>query len=383
MLPFSHAARNLFRDPVVLVQTVGGYALVVFLVLFAGAFHAGMTGVLGGSGSPENVILLGAGSEESIERSEISPNSVTLAVAGIPSIATRLGQPAASGEVHYMGVVEVPGHSREQAILRGITAAAFEVHQEVQLIDGRFPSSGEVLVGRRAHTALGLPPDAITPGAGIVFEGRTFTVSGIFAAPGTVMESEIWMNLGDLMTATRRETLSCVILRMEDPSGFKNADLFSRQRLDLELVALRESDYYGRLAAFYAPLRGMAWLTAAIVAAGAVFGGLNMLYAAFASRIREFATLQAIGFRRGAILFSLVQESLLSALLGTLAGAIGAVVLLEGISVPFSIGTFSLRLDAGVILGGLGAGILLGLVGALPPALRCLHTPLSSAFRAG
>ena len=383
MLPFSYAARNLLRDPIVLMQTVGGYALVVFLVLFAGSFNAGMNGVLGGTGSPQNVILLGAGSEESIERSEIPPKTATIAVAGIANVVARLGQPAASPEVHYMGVVELPRRPREQAILRGITPAAFEVHREVQLIEGRFPASGEILVGRLAHSVLGLPRDALSIGSELVFEGQTFKVSGKFAAPGTVMESEIWMNLRDLMTAVRRETVSCVILRMETPESFKNADLFSRQRLDLELVALRESDYYGRLAGFYAPLRGIAWLTAAIVAVGAVFGGLNMLYAAFASRIREFATLQAIGYGRGAILFSLIQESFLAALLGTLIGTSSAVFFLQGISVPFSIGTFSLLFEPGVLSTGLCTGLVLGLVGALPPAYRCLNTPLSSAFRAG
>ena len=85
---------------------------------------------------------------------------------------------------------------------------------------------------------------------------------------------------------------------------FVNADLFARQRLDLELVAMRESDYYGKLAQFYAPIRGMTWLTAILIAAGAAFGGMNMLYAAFATRIREIATLQAVGYSRISIFVS-------------------------------------------------------------------------------
>ena len=184
------------------------------------------------------------------------------------------------------------------------------------------------------------------------------------------------------MTATKRDTLSCVVLRLDSLENFKDADLFSRQRLDLELVAMRESDYYARLAIFYAPLRAIAWLTAALIGAGAVFGGLNLLYAAFSSRIREFATLQAIGFRRTAILFSLIQESLIVSLLGTLLASGVAVFLFSGISVPFSIGTFALELRPAQIFAGLATGVLLGILGALPPAFHCLNTPLSSAFRA-
>lgn len=381
MLPLSHATRNLLRDPVRLIQTVAGMALVVFLVLLAGSFNAGMRGVLSATGSPQNVILLGAGSEESVERSEVPVQAVALATAGIRGISSRLDSPAVSGEVHYMGLVEAEGVEPAQALLRGVTPSAMEVHPEVRVLDGRFPASGEVLVGRLAHENLGLPDDALKPGKSMGFEDQTFLIAGIFDAPGTVMESEIWMNLGDLMTATQRDTLSCVVVRLDSPDGFKEADIFARRRLDLDLVALRESDYYARLAAFYGPIRGIAWLTAGLVGAGAVFGGLNMLYAAFSSRIHELATLQAIGFRRRAILASLLQESLLTAMLGTLLGSALAAAILNEITVPFSIGTFSLRLEPGVILAGLAVGLLLGVLGALPPALRCLGTPLTSAFR--
>lgn len=381
MLPFSYATRNLLRDPVRLLQKVMGAALVVFLVYAAGSFNEGMKRVLMASGSPKNVILLGAGSEESVERSEVSIQSETLATAGIVGIETRIGVPAVSGEVHYMAPLIVPEHGKEHALLRGVTPGAFEVHREVRILEGDYPSPGQILVGRLAHNSLGVPEEALAPGEPIEFEDQTFTVAGVFEAPGTVMESEIWFDRTDLMTAIQRDALSCVIVRMETEEGFKDADLFARQRLDLELVALRESDYYAQLAGFYGPLRGMTWLTAGLIGAGAIFGGLNMLYAAFASRIRELATLQAVGFGRGAILFSLIQESLLATLLGTLVASIVAVTFLEGITIPFSIGTFRLLLPLPVLGLGLLVGLALGTLGALPPAARCLGAPLPVALR--
>lgn len=381
MLPFYYATRNLLRDPVRLLQKVFGAALVVFLVFAAGSFNEGMKGVLTASGSPRNVILLGAGSEESVERSEVSVQAETLATAGIPGIEKRIGVPAVSGEVHYMGLLTIPGYGEEQALLRGITPSAFEVHREVRILEGEFPRPGEILVGRLAHHKLNVSKEAISPGSEVDFEGQSFTVSGIFEAPGTVMESEVWFDRSDLMTVIQRDALSCVVVRMSSADGFKDAELFALQRLDLELVALRESDYYAQLAGFYGPLRGMTWLTAGLVAAGAIFGGLNIIYAAFASRIRELATLQAVGFRRWAILLSLVQESLLATLLGTLLASFLAVVFLEGVTVPFSIGTFRLLLPMSVLGLGLLVGLILGTIGALPPALRCLGSPLPVALR--
>jgi len=125
----------------------------------------------------------------------------------------------------------------------------------------------------------------------------------------------------------------------------------------------------------------MTWLTAGLIAAGAIFGGFNLLYAAFAARIRELATLQAIGFRRTAVCISLIQESLLATLSGTLLAAFAAVLLLEGRSVQFSIGTFSLELSGSVLCSGLLTVILLGVLGAVPPAVRCLTAPLPSTLR--
>lgn len=381
MLPFSYAIRHLLRDPVRLAQKTSGAGLVVFLVLAAGSFNSGMKRVLTATGSPRNAILLGAGSEESVERSEVAVQAETQATAGIRGIAIRLGQPAVSGEVQHMGRIGLPGHPDARAILRGITPAALEVHREVRLIEGRYPRSGEVMVGTLAHEALEVSAASLAVGKSLEFEGQSFRIAARFEAPGTVMESEVWFDRNDLMTAIKRDKLSCVVLRLESEADFKNADLFCKQRLDLELVALRESDYYGKLAAFYGPLRGMTWLTAALIAAGGVFGGLNLLYAAFASRIRELATLQAIGFGRGALLFSLVQESLVSALIGTLLAAFLALFLLEGVTVPFSIGAFHLAMSPAVIGAGLVTGILLGSAGALPPALRCLRAPLPTALR--
>lgn len=382
MLPFAYAVRNLLRDPSRLAQKVLGAALVVLLLFAAGAFNGGMDRVLSATGSPRNVIFLGAGSEESVERSEIPVRAEAQVTAGVRGISRRLGVPAVSGEVHYMGLVALPdGGDGSQALLRGVTPSAFEVHPEARIIEGAYPRAGEVLAGRLAHHTLGIPADRLNPGETILFEGQRFRVAGRFAAPGTVMESEIWFTRPDLMTLTQRESLSCVVARLDDPEDFDQAEIFATRRLDLELTALRESDYYRKLSSFYAPIRAMTWLTVGMVAAGAVFGGLNMLYAAFASRIRELATLQAVGFRRRAILLSLVQESVLATLAGTLVAAALALALIEGRTVNFSMGTFRLALDPATALLGLLAGALLGLLGPLPPAARCLGAPLPTALR--
>lgn len=381
MLPFSYALRNLFRDKPRLLQTVGGSALVVLLVMAAAALTGGMKRVLAASGSPHNVILLGAGSEESVQRSEVAERAAGIAEAAVAGVEQVLGARAVTPEIHYMTFIEAEGGGRGQALFRGVSPQALLVHPELWLIDGSFPRPGQFMAGRLAWRRLGFREADLRTGARVSVDGQSLVVSGVFAAPGTVMESELWAPIGDIRMLAQRETVSCVVLRMERPEDFEEADLFTKQRLDLELAAIRESDYYGRLSAFFRPLRVMTWLTAALVAAGAVFGGLNTLYAAFAARIRELATLQAVGFGRRALLLSLIQESTLACLTGALVASLAALLLLDGLTVPFSIGTFTLAVTPGVALAGLATGLALGVLGALPPAWRCLRPPLPVALR--
>jgi ABC-type lipoprotein release transport system permease subunit len=280
-----------------------------------------------------------------------------------------------------MAMVEVPGHGSGQLSLRGVTLAALEVHRQVRLIDGGWARSGEVMAGVMAHHALGLKhPFAVDDT--VVIEDQELRVAGIFDAAGTVAESEIWLNRSDLNTLVQRETLSSVVVKLEDPDAFASVDLFAKRRLDLELSALPERRYYGNVEAFYRPVRGMVWLTAVLIAIGAVMGGLNMLYAAYSARIRELATLQTLGFSRPALLWTLIQESLLTQLLGLACAVLLMRVLLEGHVVRFSLGAFQLETGQGTLWAGISTALLLGTIGTLPPALRCLRMPLPAALRA-
>ena len=386
LLPFEYAVRNLGRSPLRLTASVLGSALVVLLVLAAGGFVRGMERSLSVSGGARNVILLGAGSEESLERSQIDMSVPTLVAASVPGIKQRLGVDYVSPEVNVALVVKTAGESKEehQAVLRGITPTAYLVHPQVRIVEGKPPRPGEyeIMVGRLAATRLGVDEAQLALGRQLWFDNRAWTISGRFAAPRTVMEAEVWAPLTDLQIATRRDTLSCVVLTL-DKATFEDVSVWCAQRLDLELVATRESDYYAGLLKFYGPVRAMAWVTAALIALGGLFGGLNTMYAAFAARVRELGALQTLGFPRRALVVSFLQESLLATAVGGIAAAVLALLLLDGLAVRFSMGAFALAVDAPVLLGGLAAGMGLALFGVIPPLWRCLRLPIVEALRTG
>ena len=276
-------------------------------------------------------------------------------------------------------------------MMRGVTPAASLVHESVSLTEGRWPQSGadEVLVGRMAGTVLGVSESDVQVGKALVIDGRPWAIVGRFSAPGTVVEAEVWLPLADLMTATKRETISCVVLTLDpyneatgEGADFGDIAAFTKTRPDLELVPMTEREYYGKLASFFGPIKIVAWVTAGLIAVGGLFGGLNTMYAAFASRIRELGTLQSIGYRRLAIVWSMIQESTLATAAGGLLACAVGVFLLDGLAVRFSMGAFGLLIDETVIGLGLLTGLALGVVGALPPAIRCLRPTIPVALKA-
>lgn len=396
LLPFEYAVRNLGRAPSRLILSVGGAALVVLLILVAGGFVRGMNRALGATGGANNVIVLGAGSEESVERSEIGASVPGVLAASIPGVRTTAHAAFISPEVHAMLPALTTRDSgakapARQVMLRGVAPAAALVHESVQLVEGRWPRNGsdEVMVGRMAPTLMAVSEAELALGKQLVIDNRPWTIVGRFVAPGTVIEAEVWMPLPDLMAVTKRDTISCVVLTL-DPFdertglGAEFADIaaFAKTRPDLELAAMTERDYYGKLASFYGPVRAVAWTTAALIALGGLFGGLNTMYAAFASRIREMGALQSLGFRRLAIVVSMVQESALAAACGGLIAIAVGVLLLDGVAVRFSMGAFGLVIDERVAALGLLSALALGVVGALPPAIRCLRPPIPVALKA-
>ena len=328
-LPFAYAFRNLGRSPVRLVASLAGAALVTLLLLASGGFVRGMQRTLT-QPEPlhENVLLLGAGSEESLERSQLDANVTTIAAASVPGLKSAGGVAFVSPELNVALPLHISAEAGDadghDAVLRGVTNTAFLVHPEVEVVAGRLPVAGadELLVGALAATRMSLDDDAVAIGRTLYLDGRPFAIVGRFAAPRTVMNAEVWVPLPDLQIATRREsTLSAVVLGLEPGRGrFADADLFAKSRLDLELVALREADYHASLSRFYRPIRVVVVLTAALIGIGGLLGGLNTTYAAFASRVREIGMLQALGYPRRAIVLNLTQESLFAAACGTAIG---------------------------------------------------------------
>ena len=391
LLPWDYGVRNLLRRPLRTVLTALGLTLVVFLLLLVVSFLRGLDTSLAQSGDPQVVLVHSITAGDNLENSSIGDQVPTLVRSELAEHVAQRGEVLALSPELYISTTLRPATENaaaQFAVFRGVRPEVFLVRRKAFITEGAFPKSGEVLVGRLAAAKLGMREEDLAVGQTITVEGATWRVSGHFAAPGTLLEAEIWVPLDDLKQQMKRPNDVSVVAVLLNPQGDRRRQLgdfddFCRFRYrDLELAASPETDYYGSLQKHYQPIRALAWLLVVLVGAAGACGAVNTMYAAVAGRVREFAALQAVGFPRRAIGLSLLQESVLLAAVATLTATGLALVLLQGMAIRFTMGAFTLQLDQLALLVGCGAGLALGVVGAIPPAVRAFRLPITAALKA-
>jgi ABC-type antimicrobial peptide transport system permease subunit len=381
-LPWEYGVRNLLRRPVRSALTFVALAAVVLLVLAVVGFIRGLESSLARSGNPRVALVFSRGMGENLEYSSVPMRTSDLLAASLQGVQRRYGERYVSPELYLGTQVDLEtGGEPAFGLVRGVTPAALLVHNQVQLVSGRWPEAGEILVGRLAGTKLGSAPGRLEPGRSLDIEGRTWRISGVFSAGGSTFESEIWCRLDDLQQALKRQDLSLVALTLRPDADFADVELFCAERLDLELQTMRQVEYFATLQRDYGPVRQIAWLMVWLVGGAGVFCGLNTMYGAVAGRVRELATLQTIGFLRRAIVLSLVQEGTILAAAASLAAAAVAVVVFREMAVRFTMSAVELRMDGPTLLIGCGIGLSLGVLGSLPPAARILRLPVVDGLK--
>ena len=383
LLPWDYGVRNLLRRPGRTALTLLGLTTVVFLVLLVVSFVRGLETSLAVSGDPRIVLVHSLGAGENIENSTIAGQGPGVLAANLSRLETRYRQKYLSPEL-YLGTEITTESVAEPALglVRGVTLTAPLVRRQFQILEGAWPTSGTVIVGRLAHAKLGCPPHELGIGRTLQMEGRTWKISGRFAAAGAVFESEIWCPVEDLQHAMKRQDLSLMAVTVSEPKGLADVNEFCKERVDLEWEATPELKYYATLQTYYGPVRSVAWLIVALVCGAGTFAGLNTMYGAVVGRVRELAMLQTLGFSRRAIALSIVQEGVLLAATGALLAVALAIPVLDGVAMRFTMGAFTLRLDGVTVLYGLSTGLAIGVLGSIPPAWQALRMPVVDALKA-
>jgi ABC-type antimicrobial peptide transport system permease subunit len=169
----------------------------------------------------------------------------------------------------------------------------------------------------------------LSPGSQLRQGTNVWNVVGVFADNGSVSESEIWSDAIVLQGVYNRGTsYQSTRVRLESAAAlqtFKDA-LTSDPRVNVRV--LTERQYYGQQArALVALVSILGSAIAVLMGIAAIFGALNTMYSAVASRTKEIATLRAIGFSAFPVVTSVLVEALF---LGLIGGVIGGAIAYVG-----------------------------------------------------
>jgi putative ABC transport system permease protein len=364
------------------IGTAGVVAVLVGVLSIAAGFRRAMVN----SGSADTVIVLRSGSDSEMV-SGFSRGETRL-IADAPGVARNAQGPLASAELFV--VANLPKRSTgtdANVPLRGVEGAAVEVRNGLKIVAGRMFAWGrnEVIAGTGAAREFA----GLEVGGTVKVGRESWPVVGVFAAGGGVAESEIWTDATVLQAAYNRgDSFQSVHARLSSADAFQAFKDSLTSNPQLSVKVLRQSDHYAEQSQILTRLiTSLGFLIAFLMAVGAVFGALNTMYSAVASRTREVATLRALGFGRSAIVVALMIESVLLALAG---GALGGFLAYAGFNnfhaatmnwQSFSQVTFAFAVTPQLLVQGVVWATVIGLIGGLLPAIRAARLPIAASLR--
>ena len=363
------------------LSTVVAVGLVVMVLLSFLAMANGFQRTIEGSGAPDIAVVLRGGSQSEIN-SVVTREQVRLVEEG-PGVAKGAdGKPLVSAEL-YLTVdgIKRTTNTKANLPLRGIGAEGARLRRGITLVEGRMfnPGSNEIVVGKGLRSEF----SGFDLGQTVIFATTRWTVVGVFAAEGSVFESEIWADLPVVQSLFKRNNVfQTVRARLTSPAALADLKTYVENDPRLKLDVKSESEYFAEQASRTSDLiQKLGWPLAIAMAFGALAGALNTMYSSVAARAVEIATLRAIGFGGLPAFVGTLIESLILAAIGGALGALATWLIFDGftastLGASFTQVVFSFQLSPRLIEQGVVLALVVGLIGGLFPAIRAARMPI-------
>ena len=363
-----------------------GVAAVVLVFAAVLSMAKGFERTMISAGSEDTAIIMRSGATS--EMNSGLSHEQTLIVANAPGVLKDGDTPLASAELYVVVDIKKKSTNEDANVpLRGVQQSAFDVRNNVEIIEGRMFETGknEFVVGRAAQQEF----VGLDVGSTVRFGQTEWNVVGTFSAGGSVSESELWTDVRVLQDAYRRgNSYQSIRVRLTDPAALEQLERYLEDDPRIDPDVMSERTYYSTQAeALSRFIRMIGYPLTILMAIGAVFGALNSMYSSVSARGKEIATLRALGFGPFSVMVSTVVESLLLAAAGGVIGGAVAYLVFNGFRVStlngasFSQVVFDFAVTGDLLLQGIVAALIIGVVGGLFPALRAARLPVAQALR--
>jgi putative ABC transport system permease protein len=307
-------------------------------------------------------------------------------VAVAPGVVQSARGPLVSGTLFsFMELPQwAPGLLAEAAV-RGVDPKFTSVMPNFRILRGRMFRTGlnELIVGANDEKLF----SELELGKTVHWRTRDWKVVGIFSTGSARYDSSALADIHQIQAINESGTrISSIFTKLTSPGAFpqfkRALERDPRFRGAVERLSDFENEIGNQLSLLLSTADGVITLLMAI---GAVFGALNIMYANVAQRRGEIATLRALGFGRAAILAAVLSEALVLSLLGGGLGVLAAYLLFNGYEASTSLGGSLTEFKFTVTPEAIAIGLLLtlgmGFVGGFFPAVRAARLPLARALR--
>ncbi|MGC8534068.1 MAG: ABC transporter permease [Rhizomicrobium sp.] len=272
-----------------------------------------------------------------------------------------------------------------EAGLRGVGPDYTQVIPHFHIVRGRMfrPGVDEIMAGVGAADEF----PALSLGKTLHWHNRDWKIVGIYSTGNALRDSESITDVHEIQSLKGQgNNYSLIYARLASPAdfaAFKTA-LTSDPRLAVSVERL--SDFEREFASTLDLVIETAdAVITALMAVGAIFGALNIMYANVAARLGEMATLRALGFARLPILASVLMEALVLALVGGGLGVVAAWLAFDGYTATTAVGgsltQFHFAVTPFAVAAALGLTLVMGFAGGLLPALRAARLPIAKSLR--
>jgi putative ABC transport system permease protein len=373
--------QRLGASSVVVIGIAGVVGVLVALLAMGEGFQETMKQ----TGSDDTAIAIRAGALAEVN-SVLGRDDTALITQAAGVAKDQDGRPIASPALVVVASLPKKSNGLDANVeVRGVGAEVWALRPDIRIVAGRKfkPGLRELIAGTGARNQF----VGVDLGSKLNLNNQQWTIVGTFDS-GDAHNSEVWGD-ADVVASTYRRGSSrtSVTVRLAGADSFDafKAAVTADPRLKVDVKTTRA--YYSEQSEGLVKLiRILGTTIGVIMGIGAIFGALNTMYAAVATRAREIATLRAIGFRGMPVIVSVLIETMLLALAGGVLGAAIAWLLFDNYSVStlgsnFSQVVFAFKVSPSLVWTGLKWALAIGFVGGLFPAIRAARMPVTVALR--
>ncbi|MDF1513526.1 MAG: ABC transporter permease [Anaerolineae bacterium] len=349
----SSALRNILRQPIRTLLTITGIGIAMMAMIMLGSMGEGLIDTMQGFGG-NTAHLVGSETDASVDLSKIDAGTISR-INLLPGVNYAEGFLTGYTSLDNLPFFIVFGYQ-----LRGRSIRDFTVVEGKPLTTNR-----QIMMGRVAAENLHK-----TVGDTLRIFNRAFRIVGIYETGVSFQDGGAVMSLRDAQNLFGQTgKVSFLSVWVTNPDEVQQIESLIESRHPE--VSLSKASEFAENLGDMELMRASTWAISFIALLLGGMGMTNTMVMSINERTREIGVLRAVGWRKGRVIWMIVNESIILSMMGGLAGvAAGLVTGLLLNMIPLMQGLFRFTYSVSLFAQSTITVLVMGVLGGVLPAWR-------------